>query len=202
MFQFVIRHSTLVILFVVLVSWGCQKKSAVVPPSAPQITAAPPKESAPAPATSPVPEPPKPEPVKPAPPPKINTAPSRLEAGESNFKAGNYRQAIHSLEAFLRANPKSRNGDQALFYLGLSRALATDSSRDLSQAEAAFRRLAKEFPKSQYRNQAEFILGLQAQIERLRSDVKERDDRIKQLSDELQKLKEIDLQRRPSRPPE
>jgi methyl-accepting chemotaxis protein len=47
---------------------------------------------------------------------------------------------------------------------------------------------------------AELILGLQAQIEKLKSDVKERDDRIKRLSDELQKLKDIDMQHRPTRP--
>jgi len=55
---------------------------------------------------------------------------------------------------------------------------------------------------NQYKSQAEFILMLQAQIEALKSDVKKREMRIKQLSEELQKLKEIDMQRRPSRPPE
>jgi hypothetical protein len=34
----------------------------------------------------------------------------------------------------------------------------------------------------------------------MRSDNKEKEARIKQLSDELQKLKDIDMQRRPSRP--
>ena len=75
-----------------------------------------------------------------------------------------------------------------------------DSNRDLRKAEAVFRQLIAEFPSSHYKSQAEFILGLQVQIDKLRSDVKERDDRIKKLSEELKVLKEIDLQRRPSRP--
>ncbi len=182
MIQFITRNSSFVILLLVLLSWGCQKKSTVVTPPFPEITPAPPS--------------------KPAPSPKPNTASSRFEVGETHFKAGNYRQAIQSFEAFLLGNPKSTRRDQALFYLGLSRLLASDSSRDQSQADAAFSRLIKEFPQSQYRNQAELILGLHAQIERLRADVKERDDRIRQIRDELRRLKEIDLQRRPTRPPE
>jgi outer membrane protein assembly factor BamD (BamD/ComL family) len=119
-----------------------------------------------------------------------------------NFQAGNYRQAARFFEAFLSASPKSKNRDQALFHLGLCRTLANDSSRDLRQAEAAFKRLIAESPRSQYRHEAEFILGLEAQIEKLKSDAREREDKIKRLSEELQKLKEIDMQRRPSRPPE
>ena len=46
------------------------------------------------------------------------------------------------------------------------------------------------------------ILGLQGQIEKLRVDIKERDERIRRLSEELRKLKAIDMQRRPSRPKE
>jgi TolA-binding protein len=119
-----------------------------------------------------------------------------------NFQEGKYRQAALSFEEFLSSNRESKDRAQALFHLGMSRALANDSSRDLRRAEDAFKRLVSEFPDSPYAKQAEFILGLQAQIEKLKSDAKERDDRIKRLSEELQKLKEIDMQRRPSRPAE
>ena len=71
-----------------------------------------------------------------------------------------------------------------------------------SQAEADFKNLMARFPESPYRPQAEFILSMQAQIDRLKSDVKERDSKIHELTEELQKLKAIDMQRRPSRPPE
>lgn len=89
-----------------------------------------------------------------------------------------------------------------MFKWGLSLVLAGDSSRDLRQSQAILKRLISEYPTSQYKDQAEFILSLQVQIEKLRMDLKERDDKIKKLSDELQALKDIDLQRRPSRPKE
>jgi len=203
MFQFVIRHSSFVIVFLLLLSWGCHKKSSVAVPPPVKAAAAPEAESsAPSAITPRVPKPNTPAPLEPAPLPKTITAPSNFEVGEINFRAGNYRQAARSFEDFLKANPESATRDQALFHLGLSRCLAGDSGRDLRQAEAAFKRLIVEFPNSQYRNQAELILGLQAQIDKLKSDVKDRDDKIKQLSEELLKLKEIDLKRRPSRPPE
>ena len=169
----------------VLMSGGCHKRSrAPVPPPPPSTTPAPIPSSAPSPL---------PAPVAPA---------AGLEAAETNFEKGNYAQAARGFEAYLSTYPKSKNRDRALFHLGMARALGGDSARDLRQAEAAFKRLAAEFPKSPYKNQAEFILGLQAQINRLKADAKEREERIKRLTEELQKLKEIDMRQRPSRPPE
>ena len=70
------------------------------------------------------------------------------------------------------------------------------------EAGVAFRNVVAQFPDCPYRAEAEVILGLQGQIERLKNDAKEREEKLEQLSEELQKLKEIDLQRRPSRPPQ
>ncbi len=112
-----------------------------------------------------------------------------------NFQAGKYVEAAKSYEAFLGEDPKARDRDKALYYLGLARALTSDSSR----AEAAFKRLISQFPRSQYKSPAQFILNLQEQIEKLKLEVKDLDDKVKRLSEELQKLKDIDMQRRPSR---
>jgi len=121
-----------------------------------------------------------------------------LEA-EQNFAAGNYRQAAQTYEKFLNTFPKAAERDQALLHFGFSLALS-GGDQDLLQTEAALRRLIAEFPQSPYRRQAELILDMKTRIERLQSDVKERDERILQLSDELRKLKSIDLDRRSSRP--
>ena len=121
-----------------------------------------------------------------------------LEA-ERNFADGNYRRAAQSFEKFLYTFPKAPERERALFYLGFSLALSGED-KDLLQTGAALRRLISEFPKSPYRRQAEWILDLRTRIERLQSDVRERDERIRQLSEELRKLKSIDLDRRPSRP--
>lgn len=139
--------------------------------------------------------------AEPPEPPRSEAAatPEILVEAERNFAAGNYRQAAKAFEKFLNAFPKSADRDRALLHFGFSLALSGDD-RDTLQAEAALRRLITEFPKSPYRRQAEWILNLKTQIEQLQSDVRERDERIRQLSDELRKLKSIDLGRRPSRP--
>jgi tetratricopeptide (TPR) repeat protein len=202
MFQLVIRKSSFVILFALLFSWGCHKKSQSAVPSPPESKTPPLVDSTPSAITPRVPTLPKPAPAEPISLPKSDIGLKDLELGEADFQAGKYQKAALSFEAFLSTNPKSENCDKALFYLGLSRALASDSGRNLRQTEAVFKQLISEFPNSPYRIPAEFVLGLQAQIEKLRSDVKERDEKVKKLSEELQKLKEIDMQRRPSRPPE
>jgi len=195
MHKFVMGHASFLILLL-LFSWGCHKKQSVP-------IAAPTRAEAPPPAVTPPPTAPaQPAPVEPPPVPKTIAPPSSFDLGELSFQQAKYAEAAGLYEAFLRDNPKSKDRDIALFNLGISRALAGDSSRNLIEAEAAFKRLISESPKSPYRGQAELILGFHAQIEKLKSDVKERDEKIKRLSEELQKLKDIDMQRRPSRPPE
>lgn len=191
---------TLLFLFLALLvlSSGCQRKSSVRVPSAP-APKAPPDAAAPTAVT------PKtwPAPLESSPIAKVITgSPGNLELGKLYFRLGKYTQAAKELDVvYLNSNPDAKDRDEALFLIGLCRALAGDG-RDLHQAEAAFKRLISEFPNSVYKSQAEFLLGLQAQIDKLRTDVKERDEKTKSLSEELQVLKEIDLQRRPSRPKE
>ena len=163
-------------------------------------SAQPPADSAP-PAITPdeVPAPSVPEPVEPVIAPKVAAVPNSLDLGEAGFRARDYVKAARYFEDYLRTHPKSANRDGVLFRLGLS--LAMDSSaKNMRRAEEVLKRLVTEFPGSPYKGPAEFILGLQSQVESLKEDIKEKEARIKLLSEELQKLKEIDLQRRPSRP--
>jgi TolA-binding protein len=192
--SFVIRYSSFVILL--LLVWGCQKRI-IVPAPPPTKGSAVPSASVPQAITPDVASLPKELPEESVSLPEIDTVPEELQEGEKYFRAGNYKKASLAFEKFLAKYTKSKYREQALFYMGMSRATATDSSRDPLQAEAALRRLIVEFPQSQYRKQAEYMLSLQTQIEKLRADVKERDEKIKLLNEELQKLKAIDMQRRP-----
>jgi TolA-binding protein len=190
------RYFTIILLLLGLVSAGCWKKAA---PAAPEPPAANRGEYITAPAAITPSEPP--VVTEQAEYPQVEATASRelfLEA-ERNFAGGNYRRAAQAFERFLNTFPKTADRDQALFHLAFSLALSGDD-RDLLQTEAALRRLISEFPKSPYRRQAEWILELNTRSVRLQSDVKARDERIRQLSDELRKLKAIDLDRRPSRP--
>ena len=118
---------------------------------------------------------------------------------ERHFATGNYRRAAAAYEKFLHAFPRTPERDRALFHFGLSLALSGDD-RDMLNTEIALRRLIDEFPQSPYLSSAELIIDLKTRIERLQSEVKDLDERIRQLSDELNTLKSIDLYRRPSRP--
>jgi hypothetical protein len=189
------------LFFLLSVSLGCRKKTTVPTPPPIQTEAKIPPESAPQAVTPSVIPSSKPTPMEPAPAPKTIVVPSSFDVGVTNFKAGNYEKAARSFDDYLRNNANSENRDVALFHLGLSRAVSGNSGRNTRRAEDALKRLITEFPNSPYKGPAEFILGLQAQIESLKLDAKEKETKIKQLSDELQKLKDIDMQRRPSRPP-
>jgi TolA-binding protein len=183
-----------------LLSLSCGKKATAPIPASIQNAAKLPPSSAPPAITPTVVPSSKPLPTEPGPAPKAVAMPSNFDLGLANFKAGNYGKAVQLFEEYLQAGLNSENRDVALFHLYLSRRLSGNSGRNTRRAEEALKRIVTEYPKSPYRDSAEYILGLQAQIENLKSDNKDKEAKIKQLSDELQKLKEIDMQRRPSRP--
>jgi hypothetical protein len=55
--------------------------------------------------------------------------------------------------------------------------------------------LIREFPHSAYVEPSQVILNLRADIARSQADVKAREETIRQLNDELERLKKIDLGR-------
>jgi len=121
---------------------------------------------------------------------------------EVYFGLGEYPEAIRVLEAYMANDPNAASMDRALFIVGLSNALAPESEKDLPEAKVSLNRLIKEFPGSRYRGEASLILDLIAQVERLNRNLRARNAQIKRLEDELQRMKEIDLKRRPPRPAE
>ena len=191
-----------ILMCLMLVAGGCHKKPSVPAPAPPPDTTSSSAKAAPAAVIPAEAEAESMSPADPATLPNAVGAKNPFDLGQRNFRTGKYQQAARAFEEFLSANPKSANRDEALFYAGLSHLLASDAGRNARSAEAAFKRLIAEFPNNAYSNQAALILALQDQVEKLKADVKERDEKIKRLAEELQKLKNIDMQRRPSRPPE
>jgi tetratricopeptide (TPR) repeat protein len=177
----------------ILASWSCREKITVQPPPPPEAPssqsggASLPGKSAPV-AADPALT------VKPA----ASLGP--LDRGELYFRQGKYPEAVRNYEEFLKSNPENEGMDGILFNLGLSCALSPDSDRNLPAAKTTLSRLVSEYPNSRYRSQAQLILSLITQVEQLNLDVRERDSSIQALREELKKLKEIDLKRRPSRP--
>jgi TolA-binding protein len=147
----------------------------------------------------------KPQPVQPSDPsavePPPTFLPSSFQVGEDKFQEGMFDDAALSYEEFLKENPDHEKCELARFKLGLCYAFSDSSLQFQGQARAAFESFISEYPKSPLRPQAEYILRLQADILKLKSDAKEKDKKIERLTEELARLKNIDLERRPSRPP-
>jgi len=186
------RNGLFFVLLGILMSWACHEKVIVYPP--PPI---------PAPQTSDVPLKKQPVPVPIVPPEYEWPEPlSRLEAGEILIRQGKYPQAIQVYKNYLDKNPQSESRDRALFYLGLSYVLSSGADQNLTGAKTSLNKISKEFPESEYRSPAELILSYMTQLEKLNSNLNDRDSKIEKLQEELNRLKEIDLKRRPSRPTE
>ena len=135
-----------------------------------------------------------------SPPSDTTVSPIVLVEAEGYFGRGEYPQAIQAYEDYLAQYPQDESRDRALYNLGLSHALASGADRSLSEARISLSRLLEEFPVSRYRSGASLILDLIAQVEKLDRNVRQRNSEITRLEEELKRLKEIDLKRRPSRP--
>ncbi len=88
-----------------------------------------------------------------------------------------------------------------LFRLGLSYALSDSSPPGLKKSKSRLERLITFYPDSHYRPQARLILDLQNQLDQRVSELQGMEERIRQLTEEIGKLKKIDMERQPSRPP-
>ena len=130
-------------------------------------------------ASSPPPPPPPPPPKLAAPPP-----PSSFEIGQNYFAKGDYARAAEAYETYLRQDAPPGNQDQALYRLALTYALVESPIRDMPKALNLLQSLVNQFPSSSFKPQAEFILSLEGELEKLRSDVTNRDERIRELSQE------------------
>ncbi len=133
--------------------------------------------------------------------PRTPSVTSQYKLGEKYFESSEYGKAAEAYEQYLSESPAAGNRDRALFHLALAYSFLDSPVRDLQRAIRTFRRLVTAFPESPHRREAEVILSLQNSAERLRADVRERDERIKALNNELEQLKKMDMQRRPPRPP-
>jgi len=132
--------------------------------------------------------------LPPAPPPRPNSAAVALDDANRALNAGSYDEASRAYENYLRLNPAGGLRDQALFRLGLSYALRPVA--DWVRASAAFRQLVDGFPDSPYRPPASLILSLHSELDQVNATAQQREQRVRQLSAELDRLKRIDADRR------
>ena len=129
-------------------------------------------------------------------PPASAPNPARvpLDQAERAFNAGNYDVASRAYEDYLRLYPTGTQRDQVLFRLGLAYALRPTA--DWQRASSAFRQIVEGFPASPFKAPSNLILSLHSELDQISSGTQQRDQRIKQLTTELDRLKRIDADRR------
>jgi len=135
-----------------------------------------------------------PPPTPGAPTPTPSPAAAALEEADRAFNAGSYDEACREYENYLRLYPGGTQRDQALFRLGLGYALRP--AADWQHASSAFRQIVEGFPNSPFKQPSNLILSLHSEIDQLSANTQQRDQRIKQLTTELDRLKKIDAERR------
>jgi len=186
------------IAFVILCTflWGCQKRVSQGPqaPNLPPIartTIQPALDTTPPPTLPPTP------------------AALMLDKAKRAFAEGRYDFAADTYADYINTAPRG-DGErqQALFNWGLSYVL--QGSPDWQRAAAAFKKLGEEFPNSPLKAEASLIQSLHSKAQSLQADnqslqsaldqataeSKKSDSKIKQLSNELDRLKRIDAERR------
>ncbi len=164
-----------VILSAILIASGCNKTKRV------PIAALPPASPA-TPATPPTPLPPA-KPISPA-----------LDEADRAFNSGSYDDAARDYENYLRSDPEGSRRDEALFHMGLAYALR--STADWQRASSAFKQIVEVFPDSPFKPPASLILSLHSELDQVNASVQQRDQRLRQLTTELDRLKKIDADRR------
>ena len=123
--------------------------------------------------------------------------PDHFQTAEVHFQAGDYGRAAEFYRLYLDGDAGAADCVKALFHLGLVYALPASPLQDLERAKTPFRQIGGLFPESAEAAQAEFIVDLLTRQELLQSDLSLSRSRIEQLSEALERIKEIDMQRQP-----
>jgi outer membrane protein assembly factor BamD (BamD/ComL family) len=138
----------------------------------------------------------------PAPVPTVRSRPNCIRLADQQFDAADYATAAQSYERCLRESNLAGERERALFRLALACAIPESPVRDLPKAVQYFEQLLKAAPQGEYRPQLQLILGLYAELEKIRAENRLQEQQLKALNSELAKLKKIDMQKRPVRPPD
>ena len=124
----------------------------------------------------------------PVPVPIAPSPPDYFQEGELQAQQGDLAGAARFYELYLRGESQGPNRERALFHLALIYSFPDSRVHDLARAEMLFQTLLNEFAESPYSVQVRTLQELQASLEN-------REEQIRRLQEELERLKEIDLGR-------
>jgi TolA-binding protein len=189
------RNLAIIFTILVLFASGCHRKPKQTPPQT-TVTALPAVAVTLPPvtlATGPLPPPPLAATVTPVPMPNVV---SPLEEANQIFNAGNYPEAIKAYENYLQRQPSGEYRDEALFNLAQAYAMPGTGSTDQNKSIAVLKQLIEQYPASPHRIRATLLLSLQSELLQLTADAQKRERLVKQLTTEIDKVKQIDADRR------
>jgi tetratricopeptide (TPR) repeat protein len=125
-----------------------------------------------------------------------------LEEADLLFNQGNYQACLSRYEELLAKNPTK--GDRALFEMGMVLSHPKNEQKDYPRALECFRKLVKEYPRSEYRQNSQSMIfyinnipardmkvaAQQTQIGILRKEVESRENEIAALQKKIKALEE------------
>jgi outer membrane protein assembly factor BamD (BamD/ComL family) len=130
--------------------------------------------------------------IPPAPP----VLPPPLAEAEAAYIRGDFSRAANAYETYLQSRPQGTGLDAVLFRFAVSQSLSGVPARELASNDT-FKQLIKDFSASPYAASAGRILNSRDNAARSQqTDLKAKDEQIRQLKDELEKYKKIDSGRR------
>lgn len=121
-----------------------------------------------------------------------------LEEADLAYLEGRYAAAAQAYEAGLDATPEHEAKEQILFRLGLIYLLPGETYQP-ERAVTILELLQNEYPDGELVPFVPLLLSLQSQIAALREQGLEKEKKIADLTEQLERLKEIDLKRKPPR---
>lgn len=135
----------------------------------------------------------------PLPPPVATpTAPSRprllIEEADILFEQGQYVEAARRYQIMME-DESSPQPERTKFRLGMIYLLPQTGLHDLRKATGILSEVARDYANTPWGLLARHVLSLDREVQALRSERKVKDDRIKLLTTEIEKLKRIDLER-------
>jgi outer membrane protein assembly factor BamD (BamD/ComL family) len=86
--------------------------------------------------------------------------------------------------------------------LAILYAIPESALYDPNRSQELLQTLIKDYPTSRHIPEAKLLIRLNEEITKLEHEAQEKSRRAKELSDELERLKEIDLRGTRSRPPD
>lgn len=128
---------------------------------------------------------------------------SLLEEAEARFEAGDYRAAESLFVQYLESRQPDRDGqtDRALWGLAMVNLLPESPIRDRERALVALDRLVEAHGGTVRGAQARWVRSLLQELEQIQTQVDAQERLLLQLTETVEQLRRIDLNRRPPRPP-